>query len=251
MPLGHHFPNFTSLCVEFPTGPIASQASGATSSPTELVPVGCVGELYIGGPGVCSGYWRRPDLTARALVSCPHLSPLPLYRTGDFVRLDSRGLLHFVGRADFQVKLRGQRLELGEIEAVLQRDLRVAAVLLAKRVPHQAVAAAGDGSAGSVPMPAGEAYLAAYVQPRADVVLAADAAESAGHEASASATLGPVTLPAPSSRALCCLYSALVAPRATLLLFFFMSAVALCRHAPPCPSTLTPPTLPHAVAGSR
>ena len=96
------------------------------------VPVGSEGELYIGGQGVFKGYWRAPDLTARVLHTLPHLSPSPLYQTGDLVRMDSSGCLYFVGRVDFQVKIRGQRLETGEIEAVLSRHPDVARCVVVK-----------------------------------------------------------------------------------------------------------------------
>ncbi|MEU0880582.1 amino acid adenylation domain-containing protein [Lentzea sp. NPDC005914] len=79
------------------------------------------GELWIGGPAVAVGYWRQPDLTAQRF--CPHpASPETggrYFRTGDLVRRDDEGRLVFVGRADNQVKVRGHRVELGEIETVL------------------------------------------------------------------------------------------------------------------------------------
>ncbi|HTI21787.1 MAG TPA: amino acid adenylation domain-containing protein [Kutzneria sp.] len=86
------------------------------------------GELWIGGPAVATGYWQQPDLTAQ------RFGPHPLrpdaggryFRTGDLVRLDDNGRLLFVGRADNQVKIRGHRVELGEIEAVLDAHPDVA-----------------------------------------------------------------------------------------------------------------------------
>jgi len=85
-----------------------------------LLPQGEVGELYIGGDGVARGYWNRADLTADRFVTIPALSATRLYRTGDLARILPDGTIDFLGRADYQVKLRGHRIELGEIEAALE-----------------------------------------------------------------------------------------------------------------------------------
>ncbi|HEU4453749.1 MAG TPA: amino acid adenylation domain-containing protein, partial [Longimicrobium sp.] len=87
------------------------------------VPPGVVGELCIGGEGLARGYLRRPGMTASAFVP-DALSGVPgarLYRTGDRVRLGADGELRYVGRADFQVKVRGHRVEPGEVESALLR----------------------------------------------------------------------------------------------------------------------------------
>ena len=97
-------------------------------------PIGIPGEIYVGGDGVALGYWKRPDLTAERFVD----NPLPaaastrLFRTGDLGRWRGDGTIEYLARVDSQVKLRGIRLELGEVEATIasHADVREAAVLL-------------------------------------------------------------------------------------------------------------------------
>ncbi|WP_317925052.1 non-ribosomal peptide synthetase [Cupriavidus sp. TA19] len=104
------------------------------------VPRGAVGELYIGGAGVASGYLRRPALTAERFVPDPFHPGGRLYRTGDRVRMDDAGAIVFLGRADAQVKIRGFRVEPGEVEAWLRQAAGVRdAVVLAQPSP------AGEG----------------------------------------------------------------------------------------------------------
>ncbi|UFQ15312.1 MULTISPECIES: non-ribosomal peptide synthetase [Streptomyces] len=112
------------------------------------VPAGEVGELYVGGPGVATGYLGRPDLTAERFVRDPLGGTETMYRTGDLVRWDASGALEFRGRGDDQVKIRGFRVEPEEVTRALSDLAGVAeAVVLPRRDQR------------------GEARLAAYVVP--------------------------------------------------------------------------------------
>jgi amino acid adenylation domain-containing protein len=105
----------------------------------QLVPIGVHGELYLGGDGLARGYLNRPDLTRERFVPDPFSDnpSVRIYKTGDRVRLRSDGDLQFVERIDHQIKLRGFRIELAEIEAVLaqQPSVREVVVLLREDVP--------------------------------------------------------------------------------------------------------------------
>ncbi|WP_267615377.1 non-ribosomal peptide synthetase [Gordonia bronchialis] len=108
-------------------------------------PDGAVGELYLGGIQLARGYRSRPDLTAARFVADPAGSGERLYRTGDLVRRRADGELEYLGRTDSQVKIRGQRVELGEIEAALSRlpGVRAAGVVLRDDVVSDSNAVVG------------------------------------------------------------------------------------------------------------
>ena len=119
----------------------------------QLVPVGAVGELWLGGAGLARGYLQRPELTAQKFVPDQYSGAVGarLYRTGDLARYGSAGELEYVGRADGQLKVRGYRIEVGEIEQRLRQHEEV-----------QEAVVVGQGAVGRVER------LVGYVVLRAD-----------------------------------------------------------------------------------
>ncbi|MGI5379091.1 amino acid adenylation domain-containing protein [Streptomyces sp. CA-251387] len=107
--------------------PVANTTAYVLNKSMKRVPVGGMGELYIGDVGVTRGYLNREELTAERFIDNPFQTPeeraagrnARLYKTGDLVRWLPDGELECLGRTDLQVKIRGQRVELGEVEAVL------------------------------------------------------------------------------------------------------------------------------------
>jgi amino acid adenylation domain-containing protein len=149
-----------STAAEIPAGPdevtlgrpIANTQAYVLDGDLEPVPVGVPGELYLGGAGVALGYLRRPDLTGERFRPDPFTPDGRLYRTGDVCRRRADGQLDYLGRTDNQVKVRGHRVELDEIEerlrvhpeigqaAVALRDDVLVGYVVARRGPLEPAA---------------------------------------------------------------------------------------------------------------
>lgn len=99
--------------------PIANTQVHVLDHRMQPLPLGAIGEICIGGAGLAVGYWGQPELTAQRFVPDPRAPGQRLYRTGDQGRWRADGVLECLGRSDHQVKLRGHRVELGEVEAAL------------------------------------------------------------------------------------------------------------------------------------
>ncbi|MFT4127116.1 MAG: amino acid adenylation domain-containing protein [Gordonia sp. (in: high G+C Gram-positive bacteria)] len=124
---------------EVPIGrPVANTEVYVLDRRLRPVPVGVAGELYLAGVQLADGYLSRPDLTADRFVANPYAA-VPgarMYRTGDLVRWggpEAAGELEYLGRTDFQIKIRGQRVELGEIEAVVREAPGIAGAVAVAR----------------------------------------------------------------------------------------------------------------------
>ncbi|MEU6095299.1 amino acid adenylation domain-containing protein, partial [Streptomyces sp. NPDC047079] len=122
-------------------GPLPGVTAHVLDERLDPVPLGVTGELYVGGAGLARGYVNRPELTAERFVPDPFGPPgARLYRTGDMARVLPDGNIDFLGRGDGQVKIRGHRVELGEIEAALTAhpDVTDARVVLWGERPAEA-----------------------------------------------------------------------------------------------------------------
>ncbi|MBF6354171.1 amino acid adenylation domain-containing protein [Nocardia higoensis] len=173
------------ITVGRPVGPVATAVLDTWLRP---VPDGVVGELYLFGVGLADGYIGKPGMSAARFVACPFGEPgRRMYRTGDLVRRTASGELEFIGRNDFQVKIRGTRIELGEIDAALGARPEVAwavtvpraaegrpVLLVSYVVPVEGTSVSGGESRedlGKTLREALSATLPAYMVPHAVIVL--------------------------------------------------------------------------------
>ncbi|MGC5775194.1 MupA/Atu3671 family FMN-dependent luciferase-like monooxygenase [Paenibacillus pabuli] len=118
--------------------PIGNTRIYILDSQQRIVPTGAIGEIHIGGDGVSRGYWQRDDLTREKYIPDPY-SDRPgdrLYRTGDLAMYREEGMIQYIGRQDFQIKVRGHRVELGEVEARLGEFPDIQEYAVVKRADH-------------------------------------------------------------------------------------------------------------------
>ncbi len=139
--------------------PIPDQNIYIVDASLKPLPIGAIGEMYIGGAGLARGYLNLPDLTAERFIANPFQSVTEkqtgknarLYKTGDLARYLADGSIEYIGRNDFQVKIRGFRIELGEIEVKLSSypEIKQAAVLAREHLNESG-------------LPTGNKYLVGY-----------------------------------------------------------------------------------------
>uniref|UniRef100_A0A2P1CZ88 AptB n=1 Tax=Nostoc sp. FSN-E TaxID=2027337 RepID=A0A2P1CZ88_9NOSO len=144
--------NITSI----PIGkPIGDRTAYILDENLHRVPVGVVGELYVGGASVARGYLNQPKLTSERFILNPFIPGDTLYKTGDLVRRLPDGNLEFIGRIDTQVKIRGFRIELAEIEAVLTQhpDIQQVVVMVREDEPGKKLLVAYLVAQNNIPTP--------------------------------------------------------------------------------------------------
>lgn len=156
----YHVPPLPDDEVPLPIGPVWSNTEALVlNGADQVVDQGDVGEFVVRTPAMMRGYWNRPDLNARAFFHRPRGGGIPdvFYRTGDLVYLNAEGQYVFMGRKDRQIKTRGYRVELDEVEAVL--------------LTHPALA---EAAVFTVPDAQGTQQIHAAVSLRAGATLAPD-----------------------------------------------------------------------------
>lgn len=145
----YHITEISHIDKAIPIGrPIANTQVYVLDKELQPLPVGIPGELYIGGDGLAQDYFQQPDLTAKAFIANPFQPETRLYKTGDLARYLSDGNIEFMGKIEQQVKIRGLRIELEEIETALSQHPKV----------QQAVVTINNNESGNP-------YLVAYIVP--------------------------------------------------------------------------------------
>ena len=199
--------------------PVANTRVYVLDAARAPMPIGVPGELYIAGTGVSHGYLGREELTAEKFVP-DSFAPIPgarMYRTGDRVRWRADGMLEYLGRIDHQVKLRGHRIELGEVESVLANHPGVATAVAIVREDSP-----GDKRLVAYVVMSGDAEVTPAVlrehvrQTLPDIMVPSAVVVLAQLPLNANAKLDRAQLPAPDGGALATDAAAFVAPRTPL-----------------------------------